>query len=454
MARSRFVVAGACLGAALLLSIPLGLPASTVKLHDPPVSIPPERPKPPSVVVVRAGTLIDGKGGAPIANAQILIRDGRVAQVASHVETPPDAMVLDLSGYTVLPGFIDCHAHLTHLLDKDWEEHWVRETPADEAIRGVAAARVTLEAGFTAVRNVGATGFSDVALKHAIEKGVVPGPRMLCATNALSIIGGHGDVNAFAPGVREDEPGWKRGIISGPEDCRAAVRYAVKHGADVIKIMSTGGVLSTGDAVTARQFSDEELRLIVDEASLAERKVCSHAHGAEGIKAAIRAGVASIEHGTFIDEEGLRLMKEKGCYLVPTRLAGETVLERAESGGLPPAIADKARQVAPIMRDGFARAVKAGVKIAFGTDAGVYAHGLNAREFRLLVEGGMTPMAAILAATRNASDLLGRKDVGVLEAGRWGDLVAVEGDPLADISRLEHPALVVKGGEIVLDRRK
>lgn len=432
---------------------PRTAPPASAQPHEPPVSRLPERPKPPGVVLVRTGTLIDGTGRAPLRGAEILVRDGKVSAIGTRIDVPAGAAIVDLSAYTVTPGFIDCHTHLTMLLDKGWDTRAVKETAVDNVIRGVVYAKATLEAGFTTVRNVGADGFADVSLKRAIDRGVIPGPRMVCATNGLSILGGHGDANGFAPGILEEEPSWKNGIVSSPDDCRAAVRYAIKHGADVIKIMSTGGVLSEGDAVTSRQFSDEELRTIVDEATHAGRKVCAHAHGAEGIKAAVRAGVASIEHGTYLDDEGIRLMKARHCYLVPTRMAGETVLEQAVKGALPEWAAAKARQVAPIMRQNFARAVRAGVPIAFGTDAGVFLHGLNAREFALLVEGGMTPMQAILSATREASRLLGRDDVGVLETGRWADLVAVEGDPLADVTKLEHPVLVMKGGEIYLDRR-
>jgi imidazolonepropionase-like amidohydrolase len=399
---------------------------------------------------IRVGTLIDGRGGSPAKDVTIRVKDGKIAEVGAKTSGND---VVDLGAYTVTPGFIDCHAHLTLLVDKGWESHPVTKTAADEAIRGVHSAKVTLEAGFTTVRNVAAWGFSDIALRNAIEAGLVPGPRMLCSTHAMSIVGGHGDANNFAPGIAEHEEGWKRGIITGPQDCRAAIRYAVKHGADVIKIMSSGGVLSAGDALDARQFSDEELHLLVEEASFLGRKVCSHAHGADGIRAAIVAGVASIEHGTYVDEDGLRLMKEKGTFLVPTRLAGETVLAHADAGLLPDWAVAKAREAGSAMRTNFSRAVKSGVRIALGTDSGVYPHGQNGREFKLMVDGGMTPMASLLAGTREAAELIGRDDVGVIEPGRWADLVAVEGDPLSDITVLERPAVVMKGGRIAFDRR-
>jgi imidazolonepropionase-like amidohydrolase len=402
--------------------------------------------------LVRVGTLIDGRGGSPSKNVTLRVKDGHVAEVKPG-SAASGADVVDLGAYVVTPGFIDCHAHLTLLVDKGWETHPVTKTAADEAIRGVHSAKLTLEAGFTTVRNVAAWGFSDIALRQAIESGLVAGPRMYCSTHAMSIVGGHGDANNFAPGIAEYQEGWKRGVITGPQDCRAAIRYAVKHGADVIKIMSSGGVLSAGDALDHRQFSDEELHLLVEEANFLGRRVCSHAHGTDGIKAAVVAGVASIEHGTYVDEEGLRLMKEKGTFLVPTRLAGETVMAHADAGLLPDWAVAKAREAGTAMRTNFSRAVKSGVRIALGTDSGVYPHGQNGREFKLMCDGGMSPMASLLAGTREAAELIGRNDVGVLEPGRWADLVAVEGDPLSDITVLERPAVVMKGGRIAFDRR-
>jgi len=297
----------------------------------------------PAYVLLKGATVIDGSGGAPRKNADILVRDGRIESVGASLTGPAGTTVVDLAGYTVLPGFIDCHTHLTLSPDGPGAlTREVTENAADAAIRGVNAARKTLEAGFTTVRNVGAAEFVDVALKHAIDHGDVPGPRMITATNAFSIVGGHGDVNGLSPGVMEEHLDYTAGLPTGPDECRKAVRYAHKHGAGVIKIMSTGGVLSSGDALSARQFSDEELHAIVDEAALLGLKVCCHAHGADGIKAAVKAGVASIEHGTFLDDECIRLMKEHGTYLVPTRSAGEWVYAHAKSGGLPPYAIPKA----------------------------------------------------------------------------------------------------------------
>jgi len=410
--------------------------------------------KSPIYTLFKAGTLIDGTGGAPRRNVNILVKDGRIESVGENVAGPPGTATIDLGEFTVLPGFIDCHTHLTSSpAGPDASLKAVTEGPADAAIRGVGAARRTLEAGFTTVRNVGASDFVDVALKRAIDRGDIPGPRMITATNAFSIVGGHGDVNSFAPGVLEDHLDYTVGLPTGPDECRKAVRYAHKHGAGVIKIMSTGGVLSSGDALSARQFSDAELAAIVDEAALLGLKVCCHAHGAAGIKAAVRAGVASIEHGTFLDDEAIRMMKERGTYLVPTRCAGEWVYAGAQNGTIPPFSIAKALEVGPVMRSSFQKACRAGVKIAFGTDAGVFPHGQNAREFRYMVDLGMKPMEAIVCATGSASDLLGWKDVGRIQAGDFADFVLVRGDPLADISLLERPSAVIKGGLFALDAR-
>jgi imidazolonepropionase-like amidohydrolase len=414
---------------------------------------PAAEPAGPRWVLLRAGTLIDGTGAAPRRGVDVLVKDDRIEAVGANLAAPAGATTIDLAGQTLLPGLIDCHTHLTFEVSAGTLLGGVTRTPADQAIEATIYARRTLEAGFTTVRNVGANDFVDVALKQAIDRGTVPGPRMIVSTNSFSIIGGHGDANGYRPGILEDHLDYTQGLPTGADECRKAVRYAHKHGAGVIKIMTTGGVLSANDALDSRAFSDEELAAIVDEARLLGLKVCSHAHGAEGIKSAVRAGVNSIEHGTYLDDEAVRLMKEKGCWLVPTRCAGEWVHEQADKGGIPPHAVAKAKQVGPVMRQSFQRALTGGVKIAFGTDAGVFPHGQNAREFKLMTDLGMKPMAAIVSATKDAAELLGWNEVGVIERGRYADFVAVRGDPLADITLLERPSIVIQAGAIVLDRR-
>ncbi|MBI1723931.1 MAG: amidohydrolase family protein [Gemmatimonadetes bacterium] len=404
------------------------------------------------VVAIRAGTLIDGRGGGPVRNAVIVIRGQRIEAVGPGVAVPQGARVVDLSRATVLPGFIDAHVHLAGrtIGDGDWVHSAVTESAADLAIYGVANARRTLEAGFTTVRNVGAGGFADIALRNGINAGRVPGPRMLAAGNSLGITGGHCDDNGYVPGIFGHEPGPLEGIADGPEQIRQAVRMQVKYGADVIKICATGGVLSQGDAVGVQQFDDEELRAVVQTARLLERRVAAHAHGTEGIIAAARAGVNSIEHGSFLTDEAVRVLVEQRTWLVPTLMAGWSVGSEEGSRRLPPWAAAKGRAAWAAMQRSIRLAVQGGVRIALGTDAGVFPHGQNAREFELLVTlGGMTPMQAIQAGTMNAATLLGLEhEVGSIEAGKLADIVAVPGDPLQDITVLQRPVFVMKGGEV------
>ena len=320
---------------------------------------------------------------------------------------------------------------------------------SNAAIISVEHARATLMAGFTTVRNVGASGkFDDMALRKAIDEGWTPGPRMMTAGHAIGMRGGHCDENGFRPGLFD--PGIEEGIADGPDQIRAAVRYQIKYGADVIKTCATGGVLSEGDAVGATQYTYEELKAMVDEAHKLERKVAAHAHGTEGIKIAVRAGVSSIEHGSFLDEEGARLMKERGTFLVPTLSAAEAVERAAKSGVLKGLRAEKALAAAAAARHGIKLAVANRVQIALGTDAGVVPHGSNAHEFALMVQwGGMSAMDAIIAGTSNASKLLGwEKHLGSLTAGKWADIVAVPGDPLKDIENMQKVKFVMKNGVI------
>jgi len=414
------------------------------------------RPQPPTgsgVVVLRASRLIDGTGSAPIDNAVVVVTDATITTVGSSdsVRIPSVAKVINLGDVTLLPGFIDAHTHLIGrvLGDPEGESASVKDYESFGAILGVLHARDTLMAGFTTVRNVGAYGrFDDMALRKAINEGWIIGPRIQTAGHALGITGGHCDNNGYKPGLMDGSVA--DGIANGSDEIRAAVRYQVKYGADVIKTCATGGVLSEGDAVGATQYSLEELKALVEEANKLDRKVAAHAHGTEGIKLAIRAGVASIEHGSFLDEEGARMMAERGTFLVPTLMAGEAVERAAKNGVIKGLRAEKAFAAAAAIRKGIKLAVANKVQIALGTDAGVIPHGTNAREFTLLVEwGGLSPMESLMAGTLNGARLLGwDKHLGSITPGKWADIVAVSGDPLKDIHNVEKPVFVMKNGVI------
>ena len=416
-----------------------------------PIGIRPQPPEGKGVVALKAARLIDGTGAPAINNAVIIVKENMITAVgdASSVRVPPDAKVIDLGNVTLLPGFIDAHTHLIGrvLGDPEGDMAVVRDYESFGAILGVLHARDTLMAGFTSVRNVGAQGnFDDMALRKAINEGWAIGPRMETAGHALGMTGGHCDDNGFRPGLLDS--GIQDGIANGAEEIRAAVRYQIKYGATVIKTCATGGVLSEGDAVGATQYTFEELKAMVDEATKLERKVAAHAHGTEGIKLAVRAGVASIEHGSFLDEEGARMMAERGTYLVPTLSAAEAVERAARNGVLKGLRAEKALAAAASVRRAIKLAVANRVLIAFGTDAGVIPHGTNAREFFLMVDwGGMTNMQSIQAGTLSGAKLLGwEKNLGSLTAGKWADIVAVSGDPLKDIHAMEKVVFVMKNG--------
>jgi imidazolonepropionase-like amidohydrolase len=389
--------------------------------------------------------------GHPPLGEWVLV-DGRHVQRVGAGEPPAADRVVELPGCTILPGFIDAHVHLTGESSDDWYRAAVeglRRTVPEKAIRATEFARRTLMAGFTTVRNVGADDYIDVGLRNSINAGVVPGPRMLVATAALGARGGHCDATGFPYLLFGKEPGMAEGIASGADAFRDAVRFEIKYGADVIKVCATGGVLSLGDDVDTAQLTQAEMDAIVEESHRLRKKTAAHAHGAEGAKVAIRAGIDSIEHGSFLDEEALRLMKERGTYFVPTLMAGEYAGGRRSTRTYPPEIAAKARAALEARSAAFRNAVRLGVKIAFGTDSAVSPHGRNAEEFALLVEHGLSPAAALRTATSVAAALLGLdKQVGTLEAGKDADIVAVPGDVLADVKATEKVSFVMRAGKV------
>lgn len=405
-------------------------------------------------VVVHAGRLLDGTGAAPREQVSILITDDRITAIEPGFVTPVGAEVVDLSRQTVLPGLIDTHVHITMSLHGgDPIRNAVTRDEFMAMADGVSDARLTLMAGFTSVRSVGDPTAAVVALKRAIAEGTVPGPRLWVAGTTLGPTGGHGDpANGLLPDMAE-LPHWSDSLIDSPEQARLAVRRLWRAGVDLIKIMPSGGVMSIGDDPKLQLMDDDEIRAVVQTAHALGLKVAAHAHGKLAIDHAIMLGVDSIEHGTYADAASYRLFKEHGTYLVPTLLVAERVYEMARTHPekLNPSTARKAIQVVPVLMANFHRAYDAGVKIAFGTDTfGVSPHGRNAEEFALLVKGGLTPMEAILAATRNAADLLGASgDVGSVQAGRYADLIAVDANPLQDVHVLENVIFVMKGGLVV-----
>lgn len=403
-----------------------------------------------SVTIVRAGTLIDGNGKAPIRNAVIVIRGDVIESVSSGAPSPEmlrGATVIDLSQSTVLPGLMDCHDHIMGTPGDGGDTQMLQESDADQVLHGVKHARITLEAGFTTIRNVGSGSFGDISLKRAIARGDIVGPRIYGAGPGIGITGGHADINGF----RADLPlrGYAQ-IVDGADDVVKAIRRQVKFGADLIKITASGGVLSAGDSVHHEQYSEAELSAAIEEAARLGRRVAAHAHAAKAIVTAARAGAASIEHGSFVDEEGIRVMKEKGTYLVPTLYTLDFIINEGKQNGVPRYAIDKAIEVSKVQRANLKKAYQAGVKFAYGTDAAVFPHGRNARDFAILVDQlGVPPMEAIQMATKAAADLLGIADkAGTIEKGKWADLIAVKGDPLANIRLLENVNFVMKGGVV------
>lgn len=443
------------------LAAVLALAVSLPLLARPPVQPPAATPPADTYVFVRCGALLDRPGQEPRRNVTLVVKNGKVDAVLPGVDValklPGEATAteVDLRDRFVLPGLIDCHVHLTFEYSPEAALRAVTETPTDAAMRGVVYARRTLDAGFTTVRDVGATGEAIFALREAISRGDIPGPRVLAAGKSISITGGHADpTNGYRADVFRI-PGPEEGVADGPDACMRAVRNQIKRGADLIKITATGGVLSRSGAGLAQHFTDEELAAIVRAAHAMGRKVAAHAHGTDGINAAIRAGVDSIEHGTFTDGESDRLLKERGTWLVPTLLASATVTENAKKPGYYIApVARKALEAGPARQASFARSLRAGVPVAFGTDSGVSVHGENAREFALMVDAGMNPADCIVAATVNAATLCGvESEVGTLEPGKQADLIAVKGDPLRDVTELERVVFVMRGGRVWKDAR-
>ncbi|MDA1266486.1 MAG: amidohydrolase family protein [Planctomycetota bacterium] len=400
---------------------------------------------------LHCGRLLAVPGSEPVSEVTLVVRDGRVAEVLQgYLLAPSGIEIVDLTGAFVMPGLIDCHTHITLEYSRDVRLERVERSDADQAIRAVVFAERTLLAGFTTIRDVGSSGDAVFALRDAIEEGLVPGPRILAGGESLSPSGGHSDPTH---GYREDLfelPAAALGVCDGVAECRKAVRVQVKRGADVIKLTATGGVLSATNAGTAQQFFEDELEAIVSTAHALGRKVAAHAHGADGIKAALRAGVDSIEHGSFLDPEAVELFKETGAYLVPTLLAGQTVVEMArEEGYFPAAVRLKARQVGPVMIGALGMAHKAGVNIAFGTDSGVSRHGDNWREFPLMEKAGMSAMEILVTATINAADLCDLSDqIGTLEQGKRADVIALQGDPLQSLDAMQGVVFVMRDGVI------
>lgn len=399
------------------------------------------RPDGEGPFVLHATRMLDVRSGKIVEHPWVVIDDGKIVSI--EAARPEGSQVIELGDVTLLPGLIDCHVHLTGELEGDFVNRVVHEAAADDAMHAVANARKTIDAGFTTVRNVGCADYVDVALMRAVDRGEIVGPRVIPAGYSIGITGGHADETGFRPGLLVRGP--EQGIADGPDECRKAVRAQLKYGAKVIKCVATAGVLSFEDSVGAQQLSDEELAAIVEEASRHGVKVCAHAHGTQGILAAIKAGVASIEHGSMLDEQCIAEMKARGTFLVPTSYLATGI----DLANLPPKLRAKAESILPLARKNLKAAIAAGVKIAFGTDAAVIPHGVNAREFPVYVECGLSPLDAIRTATLNAAELCGTPDRGEIAAGMLADLIAVPGNPLADISSLQRVSFVMQGGRVV-----
>ncbi|MBS0389090.1 MAG: amidohydrolase family protein [Proteobacteria bacterium] len=403
----------------------------------------------PHAVVIKAARLFDAVSGKLREPGAIVVVGDKIQSVGGDVPVPAGAEVIDLGDATLLPGFIDAHVHLSDESSENWYRDWYQDKmrfPAEKALYGAHYAKITLEAGITTVRDVGSTDHISLGLRNAINAGVIPGPRMLIANYAIGATGGHADQDPVPPQLIASA-GPMQGVCNGAEECRAAVRYQLKYGADVIKFMPSGGVLSLADSVDEPELTQEEMNAIVAEAHMWKRKVAAHCHGDKAARMAILAGVDSIEHGTFIKEDTLLEMKKHHVFLVPTLSAQEAVGAKLDS--LPPAIVPKARAAAAQARIMFGNAVRIGVPIAMGTDAAVDPHGRNAHEFTLMNRYGMPAADALLAGTAGGAELLGLSDsIGTLQPGKQADIVAVRGNPLADIQAVEHSLFVMKGGVV------
>jgi imidazolonepropionase-like amidohydrolase len=404
------------------------------------------------LVAIRAAQIIDGRGNSPLRPGIVLIRGEKIEAIGKDLSVPDGAQVIDLGNVTLLPGLIDLHTHLTDEVGTHWEEVLLKTTPGRAALFGGKNARDTLMAGFTTCRDMGPTWpYTDVDLRYAIEKGAMPGPRLMVAGNYVSATGGAGDARQFS--IYVDVP-VVQNLADGVDAVRRAVRTNFKHGADFVKILATGAVLSKGIQPGAQQYSDEELRVAVEEANRWGRFVAAHAHGAEGIKAAIRAGVRTIDHGSMMDDEAIEMIKSRkgAVYYVPTLYVGEVIIKEGKSLNVPESEIERSRKMSEFRSQTFRKALKAGLQIPFSTDAGVFPHGHNAREFALRVHEGESTMNAIISATRISAEAIGWSDrVGTIESGKFADLIAVSGNPLQDITELERVKWVMKGGVVYKD---
>ncbi|HEY5971414.1 MAG TPA: amidohydrolase family protein [Pseudoxanthomonas sp.] len=404
----------------------------------------------PTAIVLKAAHLFDGRSGNLVSPGLVVVEGTKIAAVGANAALPADAKVIDLGDATLVPGYIDAHTHIAYDYNENWAQGFYEgmlRFPVEQSLHAARNARATLQAGVTSAREVGAADFIDVGLRNAINAGIAEGPRMLVAGNSLGSTGGHCDSSPFPP-ERVKPSGPLQGVCNGPEECRLATRLQMKYGADVIKICASGGVLSESDPVDVPQLTPEELRAIVSEAHAWNRKIAAHSHGDLAAKQAVEAGVDSIEHGSFLTTPTLQLMKQKGVYLVPTRMTQVWVLDKADT--YPPKIGAKARAAGAAHSDMFRNALKIGVPIAFGTDAAVYPHGINAQEFGDMVDLGMSPSAALLTSSQGSAKLLGIDgETGTLEAGKFADIVAVPGDVLQNIRATEKPVLVMKQGVVV-----